>query len=286
MLPFRKVVYPVDYSEPCKAVIPYVKDMMRQFQASLALVHSYGPDALAYSELSMADIELPEEVRAAEEKRLQGFAKEMFPGEHVETFAMRGDAGTAVGDMVRSQGADLVMLATRGHGAVRRFLLGSVTTKVLHDVSAAVWTGVGSALADHVPCLPYKSILCALDFAAESEGVLKAAAALAKTYGASLSLVHVVETPPAALEIDFGPIKKELVDSAEFKLRELKGSLGVDAPHAVIEAPIAEGIRDQAVRHKADLIVAGRGHAQATFSRLWSHLYPIVRQSPCPVLSV
>ena len=36
----------------------------------------------------------------------------------------------------------------------------------------------------------------------------------------------------------------------------------------------------------ADLIVTGRGEAQGAISRLWSRLYPLIRESPCPVLSV
>ena len=68
------------------------------------------------------------------------------------------------------------MLATHGHGPVRRFLLGSITAKVLHDVGAAVWTGVGAALADHPVRIPYQSIVCPLDDSQEAEGVLRAAA--------------------------------------------------------------------------------------------------------------
>jgi hypothetical protein len=37
---------------------------------------------------------------------------------------------------------------------------------------------------------------------------------------------------------------------------------------------------------KADLVVVGRGNIQGTLSRVWSHLYSIVRDSPCPVLSI
>jgi nucleotide-binding universal stress UspA family protein len=286
MLPFHKIIFPVDYSEPSKAVIPYVKDMLRHFPGTLTLVHAYGPEALAYSELAITDVDLPDAARELEEDRLRQYAQEHFAGIGVDTIVKRGDAGAVVHDIVRHEGADLVMLGTRGMGVVRRFLLGSVTAKVLHDVSTAVWTGVGSELAGHEARVPYRSILCAVDYSPEAECVMRAAQAIAKVYGADLSLVHVVETPPAAIEIDFAPIKKEMMDAADFKLRELKGTLGIEAPHHVLEASIPEGIRDQAARDKADLIVVGRGHAQASFSRLWSQLYPIIRQSPCPVLSV
>ncbi len=114
------------------------------------------------------------------------------------------------------------MMPTRGCGVLRRFLLGSVTAKVLHDVSTAVWTGIGSALAEHAPAVPYKSIVCALDETEEAEAVLRAAAALAKSYQAKLALVHVLETPQATLEIDFTPYRKDLLDAAHAHLRDLK----------------------------------------------------------------
>ena len=30
MFPFRKIVFPVDYSEPCRAIVPYVEEMSRR----------------------------------------------------------------------------------------------------------------------------------------------------------------------------------------------------------------------------------------------------------------
>jgi len=286
MLPFRRILFPVDYSPQCEAIVPYVKEMVHRFSAQLMVVHAYGPEALAYSRLPMNDPGLPEEARAYEEQRLREFALHTFPGEHVEPFAELGEAGTAIHAVVQHQGADLVMLPTHGRGPIRRLLLGSVAAKVLHDVSAAVWTGRGSAIREHVLDLPYKSVLCALDDSEEAEGVLKAAAAFAGAYQAQLSLVQVVETPAVAPEADLSPYYQEAMAAADFRLRELKGPFGIDAPHAVLDGGVAEGVRQEALRRKADLIITGRRHAQATFSRIWSHLYQIVRESPCPVLSI
>jgi nucleotide-binding universal stress UspA family protein len=286
MLPFRKILFPVDYSEPCRSVAPYVKDMVQHFDASLTLVHAYGPGALAYSELVIADMNWPEEAKALEEDRLRKFGAEMFPGQHVEFMTKEGEAGGVIHDFVKHQGADLVMLPTRGQGPIRRLLLGSVTAKVLHDVSAAVWTGTGAAFEGHEPRVPYKSILCALDETDEAEAVLRAAAAMAESYHAELFLLHAVATPPMALEVDFSGYRKELMDAADFRLRELKQKLGVDAPHTVIDTMVIDGLRREAVRRKADLLLVGRGLAQEAVGRVWSVLYPIVRESPCPVLSI
>lgn len=210
MLPFRKILFPVDYSNPCQAVVPYAKDIMHHFAAELTLVHAYGTATLAeltHGGLDLADPDLPEEVQSFELKRLREFALEFFPSEHVEAVANLGEPGCIIRKVASQQTADLVMLATHGHGPVRRFLLGSVTAKVLHDASTAVWTGVGSALTDHAPQVPYKAIVCALDDSDEDAAVLKAAAALACTYHAQLSILHVVDVPVSP-RVDFAPYRR------------------------------------------------------------------------------
>jgi nucleotide-binding universal stress UspA family protein len=287
MLPFHKILYPVDYSAPCQAVIPYVQEMACHFSAELMVCHAYTPLAsIAQSELLITDPELQAKAHVLEEDRLRQFACQTFPGQKLETVVELGEPGGVIDRLAQQQRADLVMLATRGHGPVRRFLLGSITAKVLHDVSAAVWTGVGAALSDHPVRMPYQSIVCALDDSLEAEGVLRAAASIASAYHAQLWIVQVVPTPPAYPDVDLGEHTKQLRDASQYKLRELKAKLGVDAPHTVIDALLTDGIHHEVVRRKADLLVTGRGHSIGTFSRLWSHLYSIIRDAPCPVLSV
>ena len=286
MLPFQRILVPIDYSDPCRAVMPHVAETARHFSAELTLVHAYGPGALASSDLALSNPDLPEEVHAIEQAALEDFAKAAFPDRRVETAAVLGEPGTVITDLIHQRGADLIMMATHGHGPLRRMLLGSVTAKVLHDVATPVWTGVGEAIAGHAAAIPYRSILCALDHSAESECVLRAGAALAASYGARLALVHVVEMPPASWEIDVSSLHNSLIEAAEFQIRELQGSLGIKATHSVVEGAIAGAVCREAVRVHADLIVAGRGHAQAAFSRIWSNLYGIVREAPCPVLSI
>ncbi|MGA2880551.1 MAG: universal stress protein [Bryobacteraceae bacterium] len=287
MLPFHKILFPVDYSAPCQAVIPYVQEMASHFSAELTLCFAYAPlNAIAHSELLITDPDLQAKAQALEEDRLRQFACQTFPGQKLETLVQLGEPGSVIDRVAQQQRADLVMLATRGYGPVRRFLLGSITAKVLHDVSAAVWTGVGAELSDHPVKVPYQSIVCALDDSQEAEVVLRAAASIASAYRAQLWIVHVVPTPPAYPEVDLEEHTRQLTEAAQFRLRELKAKLGVDAPHTVIDALLAEGIQHEVTRRKADLLVTGRGHAIGTFSRLWSHLYSIIRDSPCPVLSV
>jgi nucleotide-binding universal stress UspA family protein len=287
MMPFHKILFPVDYSAPCMAVIPYVQEMASRFSAELTVCHAYAPlAAIAQSELLVTDPELEAKVRAFEEDRLRQFACHYFAGQKLETIAALGEPGGVIDRLAQQQRADLVMLATRGHGPLRRLLLGSITAKVIHDVGCAVWTGMGAALLDYPSKIPYQSIVCALDDTQEAESVLRAADSLASAYDAQLWIVHVVPTPPAYPDLDLVEHTAQLEEASQFRLRELKAKLGVDAPHVVVDALLAEGIHQEVVRRKADLLVTGRGHSIGTFSRLWSHLYSIIRDSHCPVLSV
>jgi nucleotide-binding universal stress UspA family protein len=285
MLPPTKILFPVDFSPRCEEVAPYVRDMTSRFSAGLTLVHSYGPEAVGLSGITLTDPALPERIQQIEDKRLRSFAAKTFPDITVETVVENGEPGSVIYGLARAGGTDLIMLGTHGHGPVRRLLLGSVATKVLHDVDCAVWT-VNAGIAGQQPHRACTSILCAVDESEEAEAIVLAGALMAKTYGARLSIAHVVETPVAAVEIDYAPLRNDLVDAADRRLREIKEKTGTTAPHRVLDGAVADCIREEAARRHADLIVTGRGRIRGTLSRFWAHLYAIVRDAPCPVLSI
>jgi nucleotide-binding universal stress UspA family protein len=284
MLPFRKIVFPLDYSAACRSIVPFVKSAVEKFQAELTLIHAYGPEGLSFIDLPIASPDLPKKVREFEQQRVRDFGQENFPDVKADCFAELGEAGSVIHSVLNHQGGDLVMLPTHGRGPVRRLMLGSVSTKVLHDASCAVWTATSGAIASNTP--QYRSIVGAIDDTEESQAVMKAVQALAKSYGSEMAFVHVLGLPPMSMEVDYAAIKNDLMEGARYRLREALASMGIDAPHSIIEGNIAHGLHDWLGDRKADLLVTGRGHADAGLGRVWSNLYSIVRESPCPVLSI
>src|ERR1043165_7803802 len=103
MIPFRKILFPVDYSPCCETVVPYVRNIVRHFRADLTLVHAYAPDPLAYREFLTADPDLMVRAQSAEQQRLEAYAFETFPGQHVERFAELGEAGSVISQIVQHQ---------------------------------------------------------------------------------------------------------------------------------------------------------------------------------------
>jgi nucleotide-binding universal stress UspA family protein len=286
MVPFRKILFPVDYSEPCRALIPYVQDMVEHFSAELTLVHGFSVGTFATAEINLAEPTLIEECEEIEKQRLHDFAEQTFPGRAVHLRSEESDPGTLIAEVVQEEHIDLVMMPTHGHGPMRRMLLGSITGKVLHDVQATVFTGVGSTLAGHQPSVPYRSIVCAVGDGPESESLIQATAAFAASYQARLALVHVVELPPTSWEVDITPFRNDLMESARTRLSEMTQKLHVNAPVHVVDFVMPDAIHDEAIARQADLIVVGRGHAHGTFTRMFSQLYAVVRAAPCPVMSI
>jgi len=81
------------------------------------------------------------------------------------------------------------VMPTHGYGPFRRFILGSVTAKVLHDAECPVWTGVHLE-ASSTQTVHFRQVTVALDLGPQSERTLMWASRFAKDSGAKLALVH------------------------------------------------------------------------------------------------
>lgn len=288
MIPFRRIVFPADFSASCEAAVPYVREAAERYSASLVVLHAFQAPTVYASELGLVAPEMPppEEERKRAQAKLEEFAATAFPGMKLELHLENDDPGRAIVETVHRNGADLLMMPTRGLGVFRRLLLGSVTAKVLHDVSCAVWTGVHAPASERKPLIPYRSILCAVNTDEEAPALMKAASLLASSYDARLSIVHVAELPPGAWDIDISPYRHALQAAAKNRLVSMRADLRIEAPVSILDGPMAEAIRNAALDQAADLVVVGRGHAQGAVARIWSQLYSIVRDSPCPVISI
>jgi len=177
-------------------------------------------------------------------------------------------------------------MPTHGYGLFRTLLLGSVTAKVLHDTPCPVWTGV------HVEDAPaispeFATVMCAVDQTEDSIPTMRFACRLAHDNQAKLFLVHAIPGPEIAPEKYFdADLRQYLEQDARKNIAQLQGSAGLAAPLSLGMGAVSHVVRDSALGHSADLIVIGRGRATRTLGRLRSNVYSIIRDAPCPVISV
>lgn len=141
-----------------------------------------------------------------------------------------------------------------------------------------------------------KTILVPTDFSATSMQAVDHAKVLAETFGASLHLLHVLPDPHApawalfAYGIPVDQLRSHWAHTAEGRLDELLTAEVHQALRAVTDTrvgyPSIEIVR-YAEAHQVDLIVLGtRGHGPVEHALLGSVAERVVRNAPCPVLTV
>ncbi|WP_158608463.1 universal stress protein [Stagnimonas aquatica] len=138
----------------------------------------------------------------------------------------------------------------------------------------------------------YQHILVAVE-ADENEGraLLSHANQLARQFGASLTVLSVVEPVLTDFNGDIGVVPtqftSELVELAGKRLRPLCAAEGLDPGRLRVEVgPITATILEVAQHVDADLIVLGH-HPLRGFAALFSHTDKgVVGHAPCDVLAV
>jgi K+-sensing histidine kinase KdpD len=119
-------------------------------------------------------------------------------------------------------------------------------------------------------------IVCAVEANDEAETILKTAGLIAQVWGAKLTIAHMTGSRLNMLQMN----------ANDLDIDALKREFRVTGAVRTLQEDVVEGIRCTAVQESADLVIVGRGHNRGAISRLWSDLYEIIRESPCPVLSV
>jgi nucleotide-binding universal stress UspA family protein len=132
-----------------------------------------------------------------------------------------------------------------------------------------------------------KQILVPIDFGEASEVALTYGRALARTFGASLHVLHVMENPflrPTA--VDPSVLKAAAATHLGERLSDDDRALHATAVLETSDNP-AEEIVKYAKAHTIDLVVMGT-HGRGTMAQLLvgSVAERVVRTAPCPVLTV
>lgn len=266
MFQLRRILFPVDFSPRCRGAAAYVESLAGRFDAELILLHVV--EAAYNSALEDTSGARAEDFDKLFDKSLKHL--------HVRTLVEHGEAAQKIVQCATANQADLIMIPTKGMGIYRRLILGSTSAKVLHDADCPVWTGVHLENAPSLEMVACRRILCAVDLKPLSARVLAWASRLAEEYQAELTLAHITsgsETQSARIE-------------AKRELGRLQEAAGWPAAVRVEAGEVSKVVAQLTGELKADLAVIGRKPDAGVLGRLDMVAYSIIRQSPCPVVSV
>ena len=100
-----------------------------------------------------------------------------------------------------------------------------------------------------------------------------------REFGARLTVIH-------GMACRDDPAADELERSIREEVARLKRAPACEAELLLETGDASKVVCEAADRICADLLVIGRGSAAGGFGRLRTHAYAMIRQSPCPVVSV
>jgi nucleotide-binding universal stress UspA family protein len=285
---FANILFPVDFSERSHAAAPFVLSMAHHYGAKVILLHAIQPPPPLYAGMNTVYPETFDfgDAQKVIGTRLREFAENELPKVEIGCTVEVGDPANTITEYATVNHMDLIAIPTHGYGVFRRMLLGSATAKVLHDAHVPVWTSAHAPEPSHRAHPKPRHILAALNLKPESRHTLEVALQLAGDSGATLEMVH------AAHEGEITPLNPEnrmhdvLVAAARAQLVKVHEEAGAEVEILTDGNDVAKVVRSIALRKRIDLIVIGRGRIQDTFGQLGKNVYSIIREAPCPVLSV
>ncbi len=287
---FHHILFPVDFSERCRMTVPFVKAFAERYCAKVTLMHVIQIPTGWYGGADpalpiMFDVEAMEEDARQELVAFYAGANCSEPLINVAETVTHGEPGSAIVEYAEQAGVDLIMMPTHGYGKFRRFLVGSVTARVLHDAHCPVWTAA-HAEEDWKSSPLCKQILCAVDGGDRSLPVIRDAVMLGCELTAKVRLVHAIPFLDSDAAVHVPEEARVLIDAARQSIQRLQRQAGTNLELCLDTGNVSCVVRKAAMHHDADLVVIGRGKIHERFGGLRTHVYAIIRDSPCPVLSV
>jgi nucleotide-binding universal stress UspA family protein len=304
LIDIRRILCPIDYSDHSRRALDHAVAIARWYGSTVTVFHVTA--VLPVTAYAPAGPIIPAPVtpddRAAMLEGLRKFAEgeAVSSGVALEFELAEGNVAAEILLASRSMPSDLLVLGTHGYSGFDRFVLGSVTEKVLRKATCPVLTVPGHAPdAAPVPSALFRRILCAIDFSDCSIRALDYAVSLAKEADAHLTVLSVLDLPLAArTDVDEGiplprDLRKYVDDVAKERSSRLKALIPPDAEtYCTIDTAVATGtpyreILRVAADQKTELLVMGvRGRGAADLLLFGSTTQHVVRQAVCPVLTI
>ena len=126
MIRIKKIMVPVDFSEPSKKAVNYGLSLALEFEARLILAHIVAYDSLANLTAKTRLLEL---IPADYRERID-----------FELIVKSGDVRQELLGIVEDREIDLVVMGSRGRSYFERMLLGSVTERLLRKLHVPILT--------------------------------------------------------------------------------------------------------------------------------------------------
>ena len=141
MKKFKKILFPIDFSEVSPEIVPYVISMADKFNAEVHIIfvvrqlENYRSIFVSHGAVENFEMKI---VLGAETK-MNEFVEEFFKSiVRTKTKILIGDIVEEIIKYIKAKGIDLVIIGTHGRKGMDRIILGSVADRVIKSASVPV----------------------------------------------------------------------------------------------------------------------------------------------------
>ena len=135
----KKIMVPLDGSEEADKAFAFGLDMAEKYKATLLLVHvvDMNEKMSALDQVTMSGY-VPAEILEEGYRLLGRYTRQVPPSIPLDTVVRIGAPPQTLLSVWQENKADLIIMGSRGRGAVESIVMGSVSQYILHHVTAAV----------------------------------------------------------------------------------------------------------------------------------------------------
>lgn len=279
---FKKILVPLDGSDAANQALPIAIRIAQYDNAEILLVRAPVLSKIPLT-AGLEGMKLFEETMAFRKQQCihyLGYIRQcnMYLNVPMNEYVAEGDPASVIVDAAESENIDLIVMTTHGRTGLRRWLMGSVTDKVLRHAPCPVL----AVLNDR----PFQEIAVTLDGSQLAEESLAPGITLTQAFDAHLTLLRVVEPIEMPEETELVHLPGMLQENALAYLNDITGTHNeIPIDRKVVSGQAAEGIVDFAERYQTDLIIMTT-HGDTGNDR-WHYgsvTEKVVRHIPCAML--
>lgn len=298
MYAFKKILFATDFS-PCAAhAQAYAYAFALRFKAELHIAHAVDTTYPLYAGVYGFGVEVETHIADTKQQAqkdlsaIAGLARSAGVA-NVQDHLLMGRAAEAIVDESQRLGCDLVITGTHGRGAIDHFLFGSTAERIVR-YSAVPVLAIKPQEREFVTetnGFTLKHILCPCDLSPLADQAVEFAAQICRTFGAELTLLHVIDSRiayPLAMPDPATLIPEEIRRRATERLNGIANrykdvKIHVDVITGVPDKVIVEAARDRSV----DLIaMTTHGHGGLSRALLGSTAEKVVRVAGVPTMTI
>ena len=295
-LAFKKILCPVDFSDASKHALEHAVAIGRWYGSHITGLHVANPAFVFEPPILFAERGGIAALPVDRDQLWSKLTNFMMPvagaGIPWDARVDEGVPADHVLDCARWLPADLIVMGTHGRSGFEHLVLGSVAEKVLRNAVCPVLTVPPRTATTST--LPFKRLLCAVDFSEPSLQALQAALSIAEEADAELTVLNVIDWPDdetfLAETFTSADLLKQLQAQTAQRLEAFIPDEARVWSRPSTKVAVGKAHREivtAAAGTNADLIVIGvHGRNALDLTLFGSTTNQVVRRASCPVLTI